>query len=109
MKLLQLMRLTEVAELGLPLLDHEHARQDARAAIEAAHLEARKRRQARELTRANRPSRTVRREAIRDELSLTYHKVRLTRNGEWHVQSAPGTAWLLFALSDGDAEDLLNS
>jgi len=109
MKLLQLMRLTEVAELGLPLLDHDHAKQDARAAIEAAHLEARKRRQARELTRATRPSRTVRREAIREELSLAYHRVRLTRNGEWHVQSAPGTAWLLFALSDGDAENLINT
>lgn len=109
MKLLQLMRLTEVAELGLPLLEHEHARQDARAAIEAAHLEARKRRQARDSFRASRPSRTVRREAIREALLLAYHKVRLTRNGEWHVQSAPGTAWLLFALSDSDAENLLNS
>lgn len=90
-------------ELGLPLLEHEHARQDARDAIEADYLEAHKR-QARELNRATRPSRTIRCEAIRNQLLLNYHKVRLRRNGEWQVQTAPSTVWLLFALSDTDAE-----
>ena len=50
----------------------------------------------------------MRREAIREQLSLQYHKVRLTRHGEWHVQTAPGSGWLLFALSDADAENLLD-
>jgi hypothetical protein len=35
--------------------------------------------------------------------------VRLTHTGEWHVQQSPGSAWLLFALSDNDAENLLNT
>jgi len=109
MKLLQLMQLAQAAELGIPLLQQEHQRQDTRAAIEAAHFEFRKRRQSRELYRGNRPARTVRREAIREELSMRHHKVRLTRTGEWHVQTSPGTSWLLFALSDNDAENLLST
>lgn len=109
MKLLLLMQLAYAAELGLTLLDKEHQRQDTRAAIEAAHSEFRKRRRSRELYRGNRPARTVRREAIREELSLRHHKVRLTRNREWHVQTSPGTCWLLFALSDSDAENLLST
>jgi|688.fasta_scaffold157902_2 hypothetical protein len=107
MKILQLMRLADAAELGLSLLQQEHARNDARAALDAALLEIRKRSELREISRANRPSRTIRREAIRKQLSIDHYKVRLTRHGHWHVQSSPGTAWLLFALSDADAENLL--
>lgn len=49
----------------------------------------------------------MRREYIRAQLSLIYHKVRLSRDGQWHVQANPGTAWMLFALSDGEAEEQL--
>lgn len=107
MKTSQLITLAEAAEIALPQLD-ERLIEDTKAAIAAAFLEARKRFDERELYPASRPSRTVRREAIRTELSLHHHKVRLTRNGEWRVQTAPGTAWLLFALSDNDAENLLD-
>ncbi|MCA9801758.1 MAG: hypothetical protein KC777_07210 [Cyanobacteria bacterium HKST-UBA02] len=107
MKISDLMILAKAAEIAMPHLQ-EKVKVDTEAAVEAAYLEARKRLSAREAYRANRPSRTVRREAIREQLSLQYHKVRLTRNGEWHVQAAPGTCWLLFALSDGDAENLLH-
>lgn len=107
MKTSQLIVLAEAAEIALPHLQEESI-EDTKAAIEAAFLEARKQLRVRDLYRANRPFRTVRREAIRTELSLIHHKVRLTRNGEWHVQAAPGTAWLLFALSDNDAENLLD-
>jgi hypothetical protein len=109
MKLSLLIRLAEVAELGLPHLEKEHAIAQCRTAIDAAYLEAGKRVRARDLQHANRPARTVRRQAIREQLSVRHHKVRLTRSGQWHVQPSPGTAWLLFALSDGDAENLLNS
>jgi hypothetical protein len=107
MKTSQLIILAEAAEIALPHLQ-EKSIEDTRAAIKAAFLEARKRFDGRELYRVTRPSRTVRREAIREQLALHHHKVRLTRNGEWHVQTAPGTAWLLFALSDNDAENLLD-
>jgi len=107
MKISQLMMLAEAAQVALPHLKPE-LQQDTEAAIEAAFLEARKRLRSRELGRANRPSRTVRREAIRQQLSLNYHNVRLARNGQWHVQTAAGTAWMLFALSDSAAEDLLD-
>jgi len=107
MKTSQLITLAEAAEIALPHLQ-EGSIEDTKAAIAAAFLEARKRFNGRELYRASRPSRTVRREAIRTELSLHHHKVRLTRNGEWHVQTAPGAAWLLFALSDNDAENLID-
>jgi hypothetical protein len=63
---------------------------------------------ARDLNLARRPSRTVRRESIRQALSVVQHKVRLTRSGEWHVQPSPGASWLLFALLDSEAENLLN-
>lgn len=109
MKLSLLMTLIETAEVALPHMKSESARHDARTAIDAAHSESRKRMQARDVNRRNRPSRTVRREAIRENLALNHHKVRLTRSGEWHVQAAPGMAWMLFALSDSDAENLLNS
>lgn len=107
MKISQLIMLAEAALAALPQLKPE-LREETEAAIEAAYLEARKRLQSRDVWRASRPSRTVRREAIRQQLSLSYHKVRLTRTGEWHVQAAPATAWMLFALSDSDAEDLLD-
>lgn len=107
MKISQLMILAKAAEIALPHLEAE-LRGEAEAALEAAFLEARKRLRSRDLWRANRPSRTVRREAIRQQLSLIYHKVRLTRNGEWHVQAASGSAWMLFAVSDTDAEELLD-
>lgn len=109
MKVSQLIRLAEAAEVALPLFQREHVTQYTKAAIDAAYLEARKRLQARDLNRSNRPARTVRREAIRQHLSMSHHKVRLTRNGEWHVQTSPGTSWLLYALDDNDAEELLNS
>ena len=109
MKLSFLMTLVETAELALPHLENDSARQDALTAIDAAQFESRKRLQARAVNRRNRPPRTVRREAIREHLALNHHKVRLTRSGEWRVQAAPGTAWMLFALSDSDAENLLNS
>jgi len=109
MKLSLLIRLAETAELALPHLQLDSARHDARAAIDAAFSEYRKRLQARDVHRRNRPSRTIRRELIREQLGVNHHRVRLTRSGEWHVQTCPGTAWLLFALSDGDAENLLNS
>lgn len=107
MKLTQLMKLAEAAQIALPYLN-QNQKEEIEAAVEAAFLEASKRLQSRDIYRACRPSRTVRREAIRARLSLQYHKIRLTRTGEWHVQPAPGTAWLLFAVSDGDAEDLLD-
>lgn len=107
MKISQLMVLAKAAEIALPHLQ-EDVRVETEAVLEAAFLEARKRLSGREAYRASRPARTVRREAIREQLSLQYHKVRLMRGGEWHVQTAPGTAWLLFGLSDGDAEDLLD-
>ncbi|MBX9719947.1 MAG: hypothetical protein K2X81_01005 [Candidatus Obscuribacterales bacterium] len=109
MKLAQLIVLAQAAELGLAHLEYKHSRLDAQAAINAAHLEASRRRQSRATYRAHRPSRTVRREAIRDELLNSYNKVRLTRDGHWHVQTSPGTAWLLFALNDNDAENSLNT
>lgn len=107
MKISQLIVLAKAAEIALLHL-HEQSIEDTEAAIEAAFLEVRKRLRARDLSRASRPKRTVRREAIRSELSLHYHKVRLTRKEEWLVQAAPGTSWLLFALSDNDAENLLD-
>lgn len=107
MKISQLVILAEAAQSALPQLKLE-VKEETEAAVEAAFLEVHKRLQSRDLWRANRPSRTVRREAIRQQLSLIYHKVRLTRTGEWHVQAASGTAWMLFALSDSDAEDLLD-
>jgi hypothetical protein len=107
MKTSQLITLAEAAEIALPLLE-ERLSEDTKAAIAAAFLEVRKRLDERVLYRANRPSRTVRREAIREQLALHHHRVRLTRNGEWHVQTTPGTAWLQFALSDNDAENLLD-
>jgi hypothetical protein len=107
MKTSQLITLAEAAEIALPHLQGKSI-EHTKAAIAAAFLEARKRLDGRELYRVNRPSRTVRREAIRQDLALHHHKVRLTRNGEWHVQTAPGAAWMLFALSDNDAENLLD-
>ena len=107
MKISQLMVLVKAAEIALPHMQAE-LQGETEAALEAAFLEARKRLQSRDLYRASRPSRTVRRAAIRKQLSLHNHKVRLTRTGEWHVQAARGTAWLLFALSDNDAENLLD-
>lgn len=107
MKISQLIMLAEAAQIALPQLKPQ-LKKETEAAVEAAFLEARKRLQSSDVYRASRPSRTVRREAIRQQLSLIYHKVRLTRNGEWHVQAASRTAWMLFALSDGDAENLLD-
>jgi hypothetical protein len=109
MKLSLLLRLAEAAELGLPHLEKEHAIAQCLAAIDAAYLESGKRMRARDIQHAHRPARTLRRQAIREQLSVHHHKVRLTRSGQWHVQPSPGTAWLLFALSDGDAENLLCS
>jgi hypothetical protein len=109
MKLVHLLTLAEAAELGLPHLHREHATVQCKVAIDAAYLEANKRMRSRDIQRANRPARTLRRRAIRDQLLLEHHKVRLSRTGQWHVQRSPGTSWLLYALSDGDAENLLNS
>ena len=109
MKLTELIRLAEAAELGLPQLELPVARELTQAAIDAAYLEAGKRRKLRDLNKESRPARTVRREAIRKQLLQTQHKVRLTRCGQWHVQQAARTGWLLFALSDSEAENLLNS
>ena len=109
MKLSLLVALAEAAELGLPHIQDASVIERTRAAIDAAYLEARKRLQARDLSRHNRPARTVRRESIRLSLLQHHHKVRLTRAGVWHVQQSPGSAWLLFALSDSEAESLLNS
>ncbi|MBZ0189071.1 MAG: hypothetical protein K8F91_22690 [Candidatus Obscuribacterales bacterium] len=106
MKMSQLMILAKATEIALPYLGPEF-KEETEAALEAAFLEIGKRLKARDLYRASRPSRTVRREAIREQLALQYNKVRLTRDGEWHVQTAPGAAWMLFALSDRDAENLL--
>jgi len=108
MKFSQLITLAEAAELALPLVQQAQAREQTKAAIEAAYLEARSRLQARDLNRSRRPSRTVRRESIRQALSVVHYKVRLAHSGEWHVQQSPGSAWLLFALSDNEAENLLN-
>jgi hypothetical protein len=108
MKLSHLITLAEAAELGLPLLQQAQAGEQTEAAIEAAYMEVRSRLHARDLNLSRRPSRTVRRESIRQALSVVHHKVRLTRSGEWHVQPSPGTSWLLFALSDSEAENLLN-
>ncbi len=105
MKISFLLALAQAAEAALPYL--QGSDKDTKAAIEAAFVEASKRLKARKLYRASRPSRTVRREYIRKQLASVHHKVRLTRTGQWHVQTAPGSAWLLFALSDGDAEELL--
>ncbi|MGI0133966.1 MAG: hypothetical protein ACREBW_03295 [Candidatus Micrarchaeaceae archaeon] len=55
MKISYLCRLVEAAELGLPHLEHAHARELAEKAIEAAYLEARKRFNARDLNRTKRP------------------------------------------------------
>lgn len=88
MKLLHLLQLVKAAELGLPYFEHPHAKHDAQVAIDAAYVEAQRRKLSRELSRAHRPSRTVRREAIREQLLLTYHKVRLTRAG--HCLQLPG-------------------
>jgi hypothetical protein len=109
MKISQLITLAEAAELALPFVEKTPAIGRTKAAIESAYLEARKRLQARDLNRARRPARTVRRESIRLALSHHHHKVRLTHTGEWHVQQSPGSSWLLFALSDSDAENLLNT
>jgi chromosome segregation and condensation protein ScpB len=109
MKFSQLITLAEAAELGLSLVEKPMAITRTKAAIGAAYLEARKRLQARDLNRGRRQARTVRRESIRLALSHEHHRVRLTHTGEWHVQQSPGSAWLLFALSDNDAENLLNT
>lgn len=109
MKLSHLCRLAEAAELGLPHLERAYARDLAQKAIEAAYLEARKRFNARDLNRANRPSQTVRRKSIRKELLGRHHRARLTRAGQWLVQEAPGSAWLLYALSDSEAENLITA
>lgn len=106
MKTSQLMNLVKAAEIALPYLQ-EDVRVETEAALAAAFLEVRKRLQVRESYRAQRPSSTVRRLSIREQLSLIYHKVRLTRDGQWHVQANPGTSWMLFALSDGEAEEQL--
>ena len=106
MKISQLMTLAKAAEIAMPHLQQE-VRVETEAALAAAFLEVRKRLQARESYRLQRPSRTVRREYIREQLSLMYHKVRLTRGGQWHVQANPRMSWMLFALSDGDAEEQL--
>ena len=108
MKLANLSDLLRAAELGLTLTENAHSRELLQDAIQAAYLEERKRRTARDLARTQRPARTVRRSAIRENLLKSNHKVRLTRTGEWQVQLAPGAAWMLFALSDSDAENTLD-
>jgi len=109
MKLAHLSDLVRAAELGLTLLtESAYDRHRLQDAIQAAQIEESQRRAARDLTKAQRPARTVRREAIRQNLLKSNHKVRLTRSGEWHVQLAPRTSWMLFALSDSDAENKLD-
>jgi hypothetical protein len=107
MKLPYLITLAEAAELGLPHLQKEYAIAQCKSAIDAAYVEFNKRRRARDLRHC--PARTLRRQSIREQLLIRHHKVRLTRSGQWHVQTSPGSCWLLFALSDGEAENLLNS
>ena len=109
MKLSHLCKLAEAAELGLPHLEGAYARELAEKAIKITYLEARKRFNARDLNRANRPSQTVRRKSIRKELLGRHHTARLTRAWQWLVQEAPGSGWLLYALSDSEAENLLTA
>ena len=87
MKLTELIGLAEAAELGLPYLDRDTSRASVQAAIDAAYLEAGKRRTIRDLNKERRPARTVRHEAIRKQLLEAHYKVRLTRAGQWHVHN----------------------
>jgi hypothetical protein len=107
MKLTHLLDLIIAAEVGCPELDDEGQRADTKVAIEAAYEEYRTRYAARQAYRETRPAQTVTRNLIRAGLLAHYHKVRLNRLGQWHVQAAPGLSWQLFAQSDSEAQEQL--
>lgn len=107
MKLSHLFDLIMAAEIGCEKLDCEFQRSNTKAAIEAAHQEYSRRRAAKEDYRKTRPAQTVTRALIREELLIHYHKVRLNRLGQWHVQPGLGMSWQLFASSDFEAQEHL--
>ncbi len=107
MKLTHLLDLIMAAEVGCPELDDECQRANISLAIEAGYEEYRRRYSAKETYRKTRPAQTATRSLIRDELLTHYHKVRLNRLGQWHIQAAPGLSWQLFAQSDSEAQEHL--
>ena len=107
MKLTHLLDLIMAAEVGCPELDDDCQRANTRLAIEAGYEEYRRRYSAKEIYRETRPAQTVTRSLIREELLNHYHKVRLNRLGQWHVQPAPGLSWQLLAQSDSEAQEHL--
>lgn len=103
MKIFDLSLLLEAAELALKDLS-ESRRKLTCSAISNGYLELKKREEAR---KKKRPCRTTTRKLIRAELHKHYARVRLSREGEWHVQAHSGAPWMLFALDDNDAQEEL--
>lgn len=104
MKLLNLARLVEAAELGLSLLDADAAQARLREALHEAYEECRRRQLQ---SKGARPARTVTRTLIRAALARHYKGVRLRKNGEWHVQLRTGASWMPFASNDLEAQEEL--
>lgn len=103
MKVFDLSLLLEAAELSLKDLS-ETRRKLTSEAIANGYLELSKREEAR---KKKRPARTTTRKLIRAELQKHYARVRLDRDGQWHVQSRAGAPWMLFALDDNEAQQEL--
>ncbi len=107
MKIAHLIDLLRAAELGCSSIEDPAFKNNVTVALAAGLDELKRRSAARKLYKKTRPAQITIRKLIRLQLRLAYSGVRLTRSGQWLVQSEPGLSWQLFARDDNEVQELL--